>query len=335
MTGHRDRHLEIAAVDPHDEAALRAWYDALHAGATADRTAPLISSYPAMAAMLRGPVHTWQRTAVAAVRGGATVGAVLVDVPVRENLTTASVEVAVPPGHRRQGIGRALWDRAAELLAQEGRTVVQTEVHLPAGHTPQTWPGARFAERLGARVENVEDHLVLALPAAPAAAPAGSAHQVVSWAGRTPERFVQAYAAMRTAMTGDVPTGGLTRDAAVWDADRVRTSEGRLIEQYVVLVSMALAGDDEPAGYTLAFLDRGDLDNALQDDTFVRPEHRGHGLGLRLKLANLAQLERHRGDRRRLHTWTASDNAPMQQVNARFGFRLVERTHEYELHRGG
>jgi len=335
VTSTGDARLDIAVVDPQDEPALRAWYDALRAGACADRTAALISSYRAMAAMLRGPVHTWQRTAVAAVRAGATVGAMLVDVPVRENLTTASVEVAVPPEHRRQGVARALWGVAVEMLAGEDRTVVQTEVHVPAGHTPQTWPGALFAERLGARVENVEDHFVLPLPAAaPARRPAGDEHQVVSWEGRCPERFIEAYASMRTAMTGDVPTGGLLREASVWDADRVRTSESRLIEQYVVLVSMALTAHGEPAGYTLAFLDRGDPDNALQDDTFVRPEHRGHGLGMRLKLANLPQVEAHRGDRRWLHTWTATDNTPMQRVNVAFGFRLVERTHEYEWVRG-
>jgi hypothetical protein len=35
--------------------------------------------------------------------------------------------------------------------------------------------------------------------------------------------------------------------------------------------------------------------------------------------------------RRRLHTWTAESNAPMQTVNARFGFRPVEKLHEMEL----
>jgi hypothetical protein len=34
-----------------------------------------------------------------------------------------------------------------------------------------------------------------------------------------------------------------------------------------------------------------------------------------------------------MHTWTAGTNAAMQAVNARFGFRAVEQTHEYELSR--
>jgi hypothetical protein len=45
----------------------------------------------------------------------------------------------------------------------------------------------------------------------------------------------------------------------------------------------------------------------------------------------LRQLERHRGGRRRwLHTWTADNNSAMQAVNARFGFRAVEKLHEVE-----
>jgi GNAT superfamily N-acetyltransferase len=71
----------------------------------------------------------------------------------------------------------------------------------------------------------------------------------------------------------------------------------------------------------------------LQDDTFVAAAHRGRGLSSALKAANLRRLEEQRGGRRWMHTWTAGTNAAMQAVNARFGFRAVEQTHEYELSR--
>ena len=321
----------MSVVDPHDDAALRAWHAALHEGATADRVAPLVATWPAFASSLQHPGDALRRIPVAAHRDGSVVGAMLVELPLQENRLTATVEIDVPPRHRRGGVGGALWRWADEHLAGEGRTVVQTEVHVPAGHVPQTWPGARFAERLGARTENVEDHLVLALPAHPEPAPPAPGYRLVSWSGACPEEFVDAYAAMWSAMSDDVPTGGLTRESARWDAARIRVTEARLARSYRTLVTMALAADGEPAGYTLVYADHADPDNALQDDTFVREDHRRHGLGLQLKAANLAQLP---SGPRWLHTWTATDNAPMQRVNARFGFRLVERTHEYELLRG-
>ena len=323
--------LRIAEVDPHDEPALRGWYEALLAGATAGRSAPLVSSWTAMAASLQHPGDSLLRVPVAATADGVVVGALLVEFPLREDLTTATVEIDVPPPHRHRGVGRALWTDAAARVADRGRTVVQAEVHVPAGQSVETWPGARLAESLGARSAHVEDHLVLDLPAetgGPGSGDPAAGYRLVSWRGACPAELVDAYAAMLSAMSGDVPVGGLVREAASWDAARVRTQEARLTTSYDVLVTMALARDGGPAGYTLVYADRSTPAEALQDDTFVLPEHRGHGLGAALKRANLGQLD---PGRRRLHTWTDPDNGPMQRVNARFGFRLVERTHEYQL----
>lgn len=323
--------LRIAEVDPYDEPALRGWYDALLAGATAGRSAPLVTSWTAMAASLQHPGESLRRVPVAATEDGGVVGALLVAFPLREDLTTATVEIDVPPPHRHRGVGRALWADAAGRVADLGRTVVQTEVHVPAGERVGSWPGARFAEALGARSAHVEDHLVLDLPAGRAEPGAGGpdgGYRLVSWRGACPDELVDAYASMLSAMSGAVPVGGLVREAAAWDADRVRTQEARLTTSYDVLVTMALAPEGGPAGYTLVYADRATPEEALQDDTFVLAAHRGAGLGAALKRANLGQLD---PGRRRLHTWTDPDNGPMQRVNARFGFRLVERTHEYQL----
>jgi len=323
--------LAIAEVDPQDEAALRAWYEALHAGAAAGRTAPVIASWTAFAHSLQQPGDQLRRIPVAARRDGEVVGALLVEFPLREDLGTAMVEVDVPPPHRGQGVGRALGEWAAERVAAAGRTVVQAEVHVPAGRAVATWPGARFAAAFGLRSEHAEDHLVLDLPATTGPVPETPGYRLVSWRGACPAELVDAYAALWSAMSGDVPTGGLIREAARWDADRIRANEERLLRSYDVLVTMALTTQGAPAGYTLVYADRSDPDNAQQDDTLVLAPHRGHRLGLRLKQANLTQLD---AGRRRLHTWTAPGNAPMQRVNARFGFRLVERTHEYQLTSG-
>jgi GNAT superfamily N-acetyltransferase len=90
----------------------------------------------------------------------------------------------------------------------------------------------------------------------------------------------------------------------------------------------------EPVGYTQLLAPLEDPADLVQDDTLVLRAHRGHRLGAMLKVANLRQLERlpfsDMAARRWLHTWTAQGNAPMQAVNARFGFRRVGVDHELE-----
>jgi GNAT superfamily N-acetyltransferase len=261
----------------------------------------------------------------------------LFELPLRENLNTAMVEIDVPPRYRRRGVGASLWDWATHRAAGAGRTIFQTEINVPARESLQTWPGARFAQRLGFASRQVEDHLVLALPidsealnALEASVAKPDGYELISWAGPCPEQHQQNYADMRTLMSRDVPIGDLTRDAAVWDVDRLRANEARMAENYVTLVCMARATAGEPAGYTLIFVSRTNPDHVSQDDTFVTRAHRGHNLGTLLKAANLRQLEQHRGGRRWLHTWTAETNGAMRNVNARFGFQTVEKLYEME-----
>jgi GNAT superfamily N-acetyltransferase len=289
----------VTEVDLFDDAALKAWYAALHEGATAGRTAPLIATYEAFVSSMRTPGPIRRRIPVAATAGPDTIGALLVELPLIENRTTAQVEIDVPPRHRDKGIGTGLWQWAERFAAAEGRTVVQCEVHVPAGQTTGTWPGARFAERLGFVSRHVEDHLVLELPAEiPATAGRADGYEIIGWCGPCPAEHLQAYADLNTLMAADVPSGELTREAVVWDVERVRVNEARLARDYVSLVSLARLPGGAPAGYTLTFIARADPDNVLQDDTFVAAAHRGRGLSGALTAANLRRLEEQRGGRR-------------------------------------
>ena len=153
-----------------------------------------------------------------------------------------------------------------------------------------------------------------------------------AWTGPCPEELVQAWAELRTAMSVDVPTGGLTREAVVVTPERVRVEDSRLAAGWQTLRAMAVDEGGTPVAYSVLHLPRTNPEHALQDDTLVLRAHRGHGLGTRVKVANLRQLAALADPGRRwLHTYTAQDNAAMQRVNARFGFRAVEEVHELEL----
>ncbi len=126
-------------------------------------------------------------------------------------------------------------------------------------------------------------------------------------------------------MSTDVPMGEQQLEEEVWDAERVRGVEAMLATQNRAKVTTAAR--HEATGRLVAFTEvvvpLGAPESAWQHDTLVLREHRGHGLGFAMKLANLwAVTERHPAVRA-VNTWNAADNEHMIAVNEAMGFRVV------------
>jgi len=254
-----------------------------------------------------------------------------VELTKQDNLHLAELAIHVHPEHRRRGIGRALHDAAEDLRRAEGRTTVLGELVVAAGDEDPA--GMAFALALGFASVHREEHLVLPLPVDPAALPrpaADTAYDIVTWGDRCPDEHVAAFCRMRNQMERDVPVGEVDYEPPVFDEARLRTQEERTGRAYHRLVAAARRREDgEMAGYSMLYLAHDDHE-ASQDDTLVMPEHRGHRLGLRLKLATLEILQRDHPDRRRLHTWTDPGNHAMYRTNEAFGYRPVEVLHEMQ-----
>ncbi len=71
-------------------------------------------------------------------------------------------------------------------------------------------------------------------------------------------------------------------------------------------------------------------DALYQWDTIVLREHRGHRLGMALKLATLAAATSAVPVARRVHTWNADGNAPMIALNEALGFEVTEVLGEWQ-----
>lgn len=337
--------LQIREVLSSDEGAFARWHDAYVRGFAFGREAVLASTLAELTDSLGHPGEHLRRVAVGAFSGETCLGALLLELPLTENLATAWVEINVPPEHRGHGVGGALWIWARERALAEQRTVAQAEVYVPAAETPRTWPGGRFVTTPGCTTENVEDHLVATLPydgtrldtidVHTAAATQAGDYIIDTWVGTCPERWVQAWATLQTAMSVDVPTGGMTREPVVFTPERIQTSEARLHKHWVSLVSLAQTTDGEPVGYSRILLPRSSSEHAYQDDTLVLRAHRGARLGARVKSANLRRLPSVGGvdieALRWLHTYTEVENHAMQAVKQHFGFRMIEKLHELEL----
>ena len=88
-----------------------------------------------------------------------------------------------------------------------------------------------------------------------------------------------------------------------------------------LLTSLALTDDERVVGYTVLQLPSDPRREVYQQGTLVLAEHRGHGLGLALKVANLRALQAlDRGDPK-VTTGNNDANRWMREINQRLGFQ--------------
>jgi len=322
--------MEIREVDAHDAAQLRVWYDTLEAAISQDRPHAVSRTFDALVTQLTVPSDYRESVLLAAVEDDEVVGVAELGYSLRDNLHLADLEVTVHREHRRRGVGRALYAAATDRRRSAGRTSACGELCVVDDDGPLV-----FARSMGADSVHEEDHLMLELPLSEdhlreLAATGASDYEIVTWQGRCPDDLIDAYAEMRTQMNQDVPSGELDHEAVVMTPERIRAGEERLSKSYDIVVAAARRADGVLGGYSLVFLPRG-RDQVLQDDTLVMPAHRGHRLGLALKLATYAVVTAEHPDRATLHTWTDPENHAMYATNRAFGYRPVERLHEVQV----
>ncbi|MFD4420307.1 GNAT family N-acetyltransferase [Agromyces sp. NPDC058484] len=262
--------------------------------------------------------------------------------------TTVELALGVLPSHRRRGVGSKLLAAAESFTRDLGRSTVVAYSDHPDGGSlpadapmlrapdgdavlPASAPAAGFAASHGyalAQLERVSsltvsgrtDEFRRALEARTARA-AARGYRLVAWTDRTPDGLVDAYAAARERMALDVPAGGVTIDEERWDAERVREHEDEQLDGGTsVLVAAAVTGDGEIAGYTELELPLG-RSIVYQYDTLVVGPHRGNGLGMLVKLANLVRLAEAAPERTDVYTWNADENEHMLAINIALGFR--------------
>ncbi len=281
-------------------------------------------------------------------QGGRMVARSWVRCELRENLSSALLYVEVLEEFSGRGIGLAMLRHAEALAAAEGRTILQSFTEHPAGFDtggpdvlrPATGTGAlpaaargvRFALQAGYRLEQVERFSTLDLQAheggwdaleQEALAKAGAEYELLGWTGRCPDRYVEQMAVLMSRMSTDVPTGELSYDAEHWDVARVRHVEDTWDRAGLVsLVAVARhRGSGELAAYTVLQLTAAKPWLGDQDDTLVAGNHRGHRLGMLVKLLNLRTLRSGFPAVERVVTFNAAENDHMLAINVALGFR--------------
>lgn len=328
--------MEISSTDPYDEARLRELWEV--GKASDEHGRPWATYVPWGAAKVAYlPNEAFDQRHYAAHEGGAVVGATRCTLPLLDNTDSVHLELHVRPDHWRRGVGTALLERVLADLADQRRSVVTVEVSTPSGGEPS--PGARFAEHHGFTVGIVDDHRVLDLAGtrdrwADLAAEYASHHdgyRLVTWHDEVPAEYVEGYCALQHAFNLEAPAGDLVIEPEQWDEQRVRDKEERFRHAgRHEVVTAAVTPDGSVAGLSEILVSDHAPDHGMQGGTLVLRGHRGHRLGLALKVVNQrAVLERFPGCTR-IHTWNAGVNDHMNAINDRLGFKTVERLLELQ-----
>lgn len=279
--------------------------------------------------------------------GGSLVGLCSVTLPLRENTSTAGIDVLVAPEYRRRGWGRRLLEYAESVAAVRGRTSLDAYCEIPleqveragrllpaksgAGGLPRDEASTAFAASAGYELEQVERSSRLALPLPPErlemleteASAFALDYKVVAWAEACPEAFVAEYAVLKARMSTDVPTAGLDWGAEDWDVARVREAEQELVRGGVqsLVVAAMHSTSGRLAAYTVLNWRPEVPFCVIQQDTLVSAEHRGRRLGMLVKLANLRLAQQRWPAARSVLTWNASENQHMLAINISLGFK--------------
>ncbi|GAA2151025.1 GNAT family N-acetyltransferase [Nocardioides koreensis] len=250
------------------------------------------------------------------------------DVSRRDNFHLAWLTVQVHPERRRRGHGSALLDALVARARAEGRTSVGT-----AGWESEATTG--FAARHGFELKQVEvaRRQVVAEVDWPRldklydeALPLAAAYELVRRAGMTPEQDLEAVATMVAAIN-DAPTGGLDIEDEVFTPQRVRDyhEAQRGCGHRVRFVYARHRATGELAGQTTVAVDGERPHLAEQHDTSVVRAHRGHRLGLLMKIEMLRWLREDEPQLESIDTWNAEENAFMIDVNEALGLRVLGR----------
>jgi GNAT superfamily N-acetyltransferase len=260
-----------------------------------------------------------------------------------EDADTCWLDARVLPDYQRQGIGRMLAERLEGIARNAGMVrAILYGVSAPGpgerlipgtgvGSVPRDNREVRFLLARGWTLEQVERASRLALPVDPeelatrlidAATASGPDYRVHEWIVPTPERWREDLALLYTRMSTDAPQGALDEPEDPWTLERLDERERTTSEGPVQLLTVAVehVPTGRLAGFTQLNVPRQPGSVVTQWDTIVLKEHRGHGLGMLIKLANFDHLQRVSPGHPSILTWNAEENRPMLDVNEAVGF---------------
>lgn len=275
---------------------------------------------------------------------GAVVGRAKFETQADDDADAVWLSVGVLPQYRGRGIGSALAQTLESLTIAAGKTKALAYVAVqdapgermlsPTGFgtIPADADDVRFSVARGYSFEQVERISRLPLPVSKldsllsaAVERSGPDYVIHTWENAAPGRWHADIALMATRMSTDAPSAGLEEPEDVWTVERVVAANARNAASprtpFEAVVEHVPSG--HLVGFTVLSVPAQQTRTVDQYATLVLREHRGHGLGMLLKVANLVHLQQLAPGHPSIITFNAEENRHMLSVNEALGFVAI------------
>ncbi len=326
--------MDIIPLDHDDDVMLKELFGVATRSESVSRVQPIQRTEEEFLKMVRFQFPGERQEGAVAVVDGSPVGWALVFFPERDNLDKCWSQLEVDPQHRRQGAGSALIDWMEQQARAAGRDMLLTEVFVPVGDR-ERHADREFALHRGFTVSSVEIVRSLPLPVEPqvmdhherrAAEGMGEAYELSVHVDGVPLELRQGVCDASNRLILDAPTGDVEFEPESMTVEDYQTMLDHLRDTgRAVITAVAVHRETGVvAAYTDLSLPSGDPHVVFQWGTLVLPEHRGHRLGMAVKVANLRELARLAPERRSVQTMNDEQNPWMVQINKDLGFAIIE-----------
>lgn len=327
--------MEITALDRGDDAVLAALFDVHTRSEAVSRVQPVRTTPAEFAAMVRFQWPGEHDDAAVAVIDGVPVGLAEISFAERDNRDKCWAEVRVDPAFRGRGVGAALLDWTEQRArAEGGRSMVLGEIFVPVGER-ESHRGAQFARRRGYRVASVEIVRSLPLPVDAAVlrcekqrgeSAAGQQYEITVHVGGVPHELRQGLCDCANRVALDAPTGEVEFEAESETVEDYQTTLDHFADVGATPVTALAVRRDTGvvAAYSSLSVPASDPDIVFQWGTLVLPEHRGHRLGMAVKVAALERLAAIASGRTSVRTMNDEQNPWMVAINEALGFTIIE-----------
>ncbi|MGO3362809.1 MAG: GNAT family N-acetyltransferase [Corynebacterium sp.] len=269
--------------------------------------------------------------------GATPVGFAHLTLPQKEDLDQAFVELCVPPVHRGRGAGRLLVEAAVRpAVLESGRGTVSTFSEVPLeGDTANS-----LTRDVGLELKSAEITQVLPLPLGAerfvelhdAAVASFGGYRIEGWIGNVPEQYMEQWCELGNEFNAGLPLEDLESEVPVSTPERVRERDKHREACGHALVTSAAfspAGDLVAVAQAEVSLGTGSA-LALQANLIVTEAHRGHRLGMAVKLEGLRLLHEHFPGVTAIATWNSQVNEHALALNREIGFRRIGREVAYQ-----